>query len=492
MKPFLGAAFLSLAAMTAQAQTIHSGDGSIIGSLCTGDFCTATETFTDTPFRVKDDRINIEFDDVSSPSFPNTDWAIKINDNASLGLGGQNHFTIQDKTAGTDIFRLDAGASSNSFYMANDGHIGLGTSLPQSELHIVGSTSTPGILLEDTIGTPQKWWITANNANFSLVNGDDELGAIPFLISAYAPGFALTVKGDGNVGIGTNDSESPLHVLRSTGPASATAGILVENTGPEAARGLLNLRNNGQVYFGLEDTSIAAGPDSGRSWNFQNLGGTFRVTTAPGGAGEVEMVLDVDGNMTIEGNYFASSGTQLNVPDYVFEEGYELRPLSEVASFIAANKHLPDVPSAQHINAKGLNMTDMQMRLLKKVEELTLYTLEQEQTIAAHAAKDLLRDRQIEDCWRGWPAWKPSHRPNRRPHPLLDKGTNVMRPTLIATGFCLLLTLPTAVAAQPVQQHNTNAVWFENWIGLSQATMRVASPDGEISDVFAERGHPGL
>ena len=65
-----------------------------------------------------------------------------------------------------------------------------------------------------------------------------------------------------------------------------------------------------------------------------------------------------------------------------------------------------------------------------------------------------------------------------------------MRQTIIATGLCLLLTLPVAVTAQPVQENNSNTVWFENWIGLSNATMRVATPDGEITDVVAERGTP--
>ena len=45
-------------------------------------------------------------------------------------------------------------------------------------------------------------------------------------------------------------------------------------------------------------------------------------------------------------------------------------------------------------------------------------------------------------------------------------------------------------AAEPVQTNNSNTVWFENWIGLSQANMRVASPDGEVKDVFAELGTP--
>ena len=90
-----------------------------------------------------------------------------------------------------------------------------------------------------------------------------------------------------------------------------------------------------------------------------------------------EFSLTAGGDITIPGS-FISGATTLNVPDYVFDDGYALRPLSEVASFIDAHSHLPDVPSAAQIADAGLDMTAMQMTLLKKVEELTLYTLEQE------------------------------------------------------------------------------------------------------------------
>lgn len=57
----------------------------------------------------------------------------------------------------------------------------------------------------------------------------------------------------------------------------------------------------------------------------------------------------------------------------------------------------------------------------------------------------------------------------------------------------LLLSIGTAAAAwaaEPVQQHNSNAVWFENWIGLSNASMTVAAPNGKITTIFAETGTP--
>ena len=67
--------------------------------------------------------------------------------------------------------------------------------------------------------------------------------------------------------------------------------------------------------------------------------------------------------------------------DYVFDKSYDLRPLSEVQSYIQQNKHLPEIPSAAEMQEKGVNMNELQMQLLQKVEELTLYIIQQEQRI---------------------------------------------------------------------------------------------------------------
>ena len=53
-------------------------------------------------------------------------------------------------------------------------------------------------------------------------------------------------------------------------------------------------------------------------------------------------------------------------PDYVFAPGYRLRPLSEVAQFVQANGHLPEVPSAATVQAEGLDLGATQAVLLKK------------------------------------------------------------------------------------------------------------------------------
>lgn len=65
-------------------------------------------------------------------------------------------------------------------------------------------------------------------------------------------------------------------------------------------------------------------------------------------------------------------------PDYVFANDYKLKSLQEVENYIKENSHLPEIPSAQEFEKNGINVSEMNMALLKKVEELTLYAIEQQ------------------------------------------------------------------------------------------------------------------
>jgi hypothetical protein len=61
------------------------------------------------------------------------------------------------------------------------------------------------------------------------------------------------------------------------------------------------------------------------------------------------------------------------IPDYVFSPDYELQPLEEVEAYAKANRHLPQFPSAQEMSEKGVDITEMNLKLLRSVEELTLH-----------------------------------------------------------------------------------------------------------------------
>lgn len=83
--------------------------------------------------------------------------------------------------------------------------------------------------------------------------------------------------------------------------------------------------------------------------------------------------------LAVNGDVIATSIRVKNYtswPDYVFEKGYNLRPLSEVETFIKENKHLPEVPSETEVKNEGIDLYNMNSALLKKIEELTLYMIE--------------------------------------------------------------------------------------------------------------------
>lgn len=104
----------------------------------------------------------------------------------------------------------------------------------------------------------------------------------------------------------------------------------------------------------------------------------------------LEPYVNSNGFSSSEDAYFADVVTRkvkvtqsLNWPDYVFSSIYQLPTLQEVESYIHTNQHLPDVPSAEIIQTQGLDLGEINTTLMKKVEEQTLYLIQQDKKIAA-------------------------------------------------------------------------------------------------------------
>ncbi len=84
-------------------------------------------------------------------------------------------------------------------------------------------------------------------------------------------------------------------------------------------------------------------------------------------------------NLNLEGNIAANQITVKangNTADFVFSDTYNLKDLTEVENYIKTHKHLPDIPSAEEMEASGVNLAEMNKLLLQKVEELTLYIID--------------------------------------------------------------------------------------------------------------------
>ncbi|MEH6681047.1 MAG: hypothetical protein V7724_10900 [Sediminicola sp.] len=89
--------------------------------------------------------------------------------------------------------------------------------------------------------------------------------------------------------------------------------------------------------------------------------------------------LSPDAKLTVKGTIHTEEvrvDLSVPAPDYVFKEGYELLSLEDAQKFINEHGHLPNIPSAHKMEAEGLELGIMNMKLLEKIEELTLYIIE--------------------------------------------------------------------------------------------------------------------
>ena len=340
----LAAAALSLAGSMAHAQTFTS-NVIVQGSLCTGFDCVTGESFGFDTLRLKENNLRINFADTSSSaSFPTADWRIVANDSSN---GGGNYLAIEDVDAGRQTFRVDQGAPANALRVDSAGDVGIGIANPVVDLHIA-SGNTPTMRLEQngTSGfTPQTYDVAANEANFfirDVTNGS----ALFFRSRPGAPADSLYIAANGDIGLGTASPDEDLHI------ASAETRVAIEMQNSTSAT------DNFQIAYDNTDLRLSRQ-----------------------GSGVIEMSIASGGNVTIAGTL--TTGSTTVYPDYVFEPDYDLMPLNEVDAFIVANGHLPKIPTAEEVAETGLNISEMQVALLEKVEELTLYTLAQQRTIDA-------------------------------------------------------------------------------------------------------------
>jgi hypothetical protein len=121
------------------------------------------------------------------------------------------------------------------------------------------------------------------------------------------------------------------------------------------------------IGFNSDIPTIYVGPASGKgTFGYVGIG-----TTNP------QSELSVNGKITAKEIEVLITGW----PDFVFENNYKLKSLQEVESFISANGHLPNVPSAKEVEEGGINLGKLNATLLQKIEELTLYVIDQNKEI---------------------------------------------------------------------------------------------------------------
>jgi hypothetical protein len=199
----------------------------------------------------------------------------------------------------------------------------------------------------------------------------------------------FNITSAGLIGIAEQSPLSRLHVRGVDNQLVSTISRFVSNDGTNGvAIGMnsisaigsttdqsifINSKGNGSVAIGIPIGSLTKG-------NFQVAGTTVMGTKAP--------LQHTDFKLAVEGKIVASevvvippSSTPNFWADFVFDSSYKLMPIAELEKYIAKNRHLPDVPSEKEVKANGVDLLQVNKDLLRKVEELTLYLINQEKRL---------------------------------------------------------------------------------------------------------------
>jgi hypothetical protein len=267
--------------------------------------------------------------------------------------------------------------TGNSFKMilTSAGNLGLGTNAPANKLEVTNTTTNRiAAVVPTDVQTGFRVQRTGTNATDWEVYVPTGSTGLRFRNAAFGSD-VLSFTNTGNVGIGTTSPSTKFEV---TGISRISAGGYLQ-VGP------LNQStdNFGYVSSGgyLNGTGLKFETTNGAG----STAGLTRMTILNNGKVGIG-TMNPDELLTVNGKVHATEvRIDLSVPgpDYVFEKGYNLLPLEDVRAYIERHRHLPDVPSAAEMEKNGVNISEMNMILLRKVEELTLHVIELQEQIKA-------------------------------------------------------------------------------------------------------------
>ncbi|WP_051053001.1 hypothetical protein [Fulvivirga imtechensis] len=305
---------------------------------------------------------------------------VKSDPYASIGLERTNGAKISMgiTSSSTESFILSTGTlkfltnadATPKMFITTNGRIGIGTQAPTQKFEVIdGSINVKSdpysfIGVERLNGATIRMGVTSDSHEGHLSSS----GSIKFLTNGDATP-RMFINTNGRIGIGTNTPTQKLEVID---------GSILVKSDPYASIGLE--RTNG--------AKISMGITSGSTEGFILSTGTLKFLTNADAT--PKMFISYNGNvgigtsnatdkLTVAGNIH-SREVKVTVnagADFVFENDYSLPSLEDVSAFVMENKHLPEIPSEKEMLENGLELGEMNIKLLQKVEELTLYLIQQ-------------------------------------------------------------------------------------------------------------------
>lgn len=307
---------------------------------------------------------------------------------------GNDFYGLGTSPAQLDFYANAAPNSPAKMALTSEGKLGIGTTSPVDLLHVLGGSGVRG--RAESSGTTYAGWLSKSSASeyFAGVSAtgsdyqvyDNVGGANRFLIQSAT----------GNVGIGTT---TPMAALQVNDPdPSSRNGVVAYMTRPGIGDVGIGFAQTGVNSYSI--IHLAGSGASGGGLGFFNSRWT-------GSVGRLDMMLDNNGNLLLgsgisrfQSNTLAGKKATYSLwvekgvvakdfaiadpstwADFVFAPGYRLPALSETEHYIRQYGHLPEMPSEAEVKQNGYSVHEMNTRLLQKIEELTLHSIEQEKQI---------------------------------------------------------------------------------------------------------------
>ncbi|MFT3824229.1 MAG: Ig-like domain-containing protein [Chitinophagaceae bacterium] len=180
--------------------------------------------------------------------------------------------------------------------------------------------------------------------------------------SVAAGSYSITAKATDNGNASTTSAAANITV---SAASSGSGWNLTGNSGTTPGTNFIGTTDAQRLVFKTNNTS--------------------RLTILSNGAVAIgsDTITNSEAKLAVNGAIYTNKlkVTQSSWADYVFDRSYKLRSLSELEAYINKHNHLPDVPATAEVQQHGTDVAEIQATLLRKIEELTLYVIEQDKKL---------------------------------------------------------------------------------------------------------------